>query len=324
MRNENNAGVDLDRLEQLARAATRGPWGYRENDPFRVRGDEVRRVYIADTETQPDARFIAAANPSTILALIDLARRASASQISKDAGGVSVEQVPELPKSNDGKEQDAFEAWAGSERYDMATHPIHWLFLNERTDAARQGWKAALEYIGKVMSAGAAAKTEQPGHETIVNEGGNLVCTACGTSASAAGAVSEQQGAALTDDHIIAALHSQGIDTYPSKYGFDAVQVSATSIPNLRTVIEKCAGLARAPLPEQDDDARDAARYRWLCENNFDRQGVPQVHTHHHWWEPHSETGLPQEWSQRVRGERLDAVIDAAMSASRPDDKPCE
>lgn len=45
----------------------------------------------------------------------------------------------------------------------------------------------------------------------------------------------------LTDAQIIAALHAQGIDTYPSKYGFDAVQVSATSVPSLRKVIERLA-----------------------------------------------------------------------------------
>ncbi len=41
-------------------------------------------------------------------------------------------------------ETDAFEEWAKSEGYDMTEHPLHYLFLNERTYAARQGWKAAL------------------------------------------------------------------------------------------------------------------------------------------------------------------------------------
>jgi len=40
----------------------------------------------------------------------------------------------------------AFERWAAAQRYEMQTHPLHWLFLNERTNAARQGWKAALEF----------------------------------------------------------------------------------------------------------------------------------------------------------------------------------
>lgn len=49
-----------------------------------------------------------------------------------------------LPATCDGIEQDAFEAWAKNERYDMAKHPLHWLFLDTRTYHARQGWKAGL------------------------------------------------------------------------------------------------------------------------------------------------------------------------------------
>lgn len=60
---------------------------------------------------------------------------------------------------------------------------------------------------------------------------------------------------------------------------------------------------------------RDAARYRWLCYNNFDRQGLTQVHTWRHTWEPHSQTGEPTEWKARVRGGALDLVIDEAMAA---------
>lgn len=43
-------------------------------------------------------------------------------------------------------EQEAFEAWAQENGYDMSTHPLHWLFLDEKTYAARQGWKAGLVY----------------------------------------------------------------------------------------------------------------------------------------------------------------------------------
>ena len=59
---------------------------------------------------------------------------------------------------------------------------------------------------------------------------------------------------------------------------------------------------------------RDAERYRWLCANNFDREGAAQVHTWLHTWEPHSQTGEPTEWMQRIRGGALDAAIDAAMT----------
>ena len=63
------------------------------------------------------------------------------------------ESVPAGPK----REQDAFEEWAQSAGFDMSQHPLHWLFLNEETYAARQGWKEGLVYVsglpdGQVVS----------------------------------------------------------------------------------------------------------------------------------------------------------------------------
>ena len=58
---------------------------------------------------------------------------------------------------------------------------------------------------------------------------------------------------------------------------------------------------------------RDAER--WLCANNFDKPST-QIHTWLHTWEPHSVTGEPTEWEQRIRGgDNLDRVIDAARAA---------
>ena len=45
---------------------------------------------------------------------------------------------------------------------------------------------------------------------------------------------------ALTDAEIVEVLHSHGIDTYKSKYGFPSLQVSATSVRSIRLVIESC------------------------------------------------------------------------------------
>jgi len=59
----------------------------------------------------------------------------------------------------------------------------------------------------------------------------------------------------------------------------------------------------------------DAARYRWLVANSFDREGVAQLHVWLHTWEPHSQTGDPTEWKQRVRGPAIGWVIDAAIRA---------
>jgi hypothetical protein len=79
---------------------------------------------------------------------------------------------------------------------------------------------------------------------------------------AAAKAPAAQAVTAPSDAQIIAALHANGIDTYPSKCGFDAVQVSATSVPNLRNVL---VSLAASPLDhimeafiaeaDADDDA---------------------------------------------------------------------
>lgn len=77
-------------------------------------------------------------------------REASPTSSRAQAAGV------ELPKVCDGKEQDEFEAWARTENFDMTTHPLHWLFLNERTSAARNGWKAALEYVNRAALAAPA------------------------------------------------------------------------------------------------------------------------------------------------------------------------
>lgn len=56
------------------------------------------------------------------------------------------------PKVCDGKEQEAFEQWASTAKYDMSQHPLFYLFLTEKTNAARQGWKAAIEYCSTVTA----------------------------------------------------------------------------------------------------------------------------------------------------------------------------
>lgn len=48
-------------------------------------------------------------------------------------------------------EQYAFEKWAEEQDYDMHEHPLHYLFMDKQTNAARQGWKAALAYVQSVL-----------------------------------------------------------------------------------------------------------------------------------------------------------------------------
>jgi hypothetical protein len=49
-------------------------------------------------------------------------------------------------------EQLKFEEWAAAEKYDMHEHPLHYLFMDDKTNAARQGWKAALRYAATVIA----------------------------------------------------------------------------------------------------------------------------------------------------------------------------
>ncbi|MEH3111553.1 MAG: hypothetical protein PGN22_15780 [Agrobacterium cavarae] len=60
------------------------------------------------------------------------------------------------PQACDGKEQLAFEAWAVSQRYDMHEHPLHYIFMDPKTSAARLGWNAALQYVRDQFAASPA------------------------------------------------------------------------------------------------------------------------------------------------------------------------
>ena len=69
----------------------------------------------------------------------------------------------------------------------------------------------------------------------------------------------------------------------------------------------------RKPLTSQE---RDAQRWRFLMENSYDSESVTQFHVWEHSWEPHSLTGEPTEWKQRVRGIGLIDFIDRAIEAT--------
>jgi hypothetical protein len=50
---------------------------------------------------------------------------------------------------------EAFEQWASGAGMDMQQHPMFWLFLNEDTYAARQGWKSGLSHYQRELQAAA-------------------------------------------------------------------------------------------------------------------------------------------------------------------------
>ena len=87
---------------------------------------------------------------------------------------------------------------------------------------------------------------------------------------------------------------------------------------NITAMTERLIGERAALAAELSALRADAERYRWLCRNNFDREKM-QVHTWIQTWEPHSQTGEPIQWTQRVRGGAyLSEVIDAALRQEQP------
>jgi hypothetical protein len=144
------AGIDLDKLEALARAATPGPWEKSFGRYDVIAPSESNAgldlYHVCDTSGRNyprrscNADFIAAANPATVLALIALARRAAADAPAAD-------------------EREAFEAWFAREfplqnsvdmRFKRDGDQYFSCFVQDRWD----GWKArAAHPIGQVSPA---------------------------------------------------------------------------------------------------------------------------------------------------------------------------
>lgn len=78
--------IDLDELRKLAEAATPGPWHFHQDDGTALdisevcipRPEEDVDLSIASLLEDRDGAFIAAANPATVLALLDRVERAEA------------------------------------------------------------------------------------------------------------------------------------------------------------------------------------------------------------------------------------------------------
>ncbi|WP_423812385.1 ead/Ea22-like family protein [Pseudomonas asiatica] len=59
--------IDKDKLKALAEAASQGHW---DQDGFEVHNDDVEDYRVAQCRFMPDAAFIAAASPASILELL--------------------------------------------------------------------------------------------------------------------------------------------------------------------------------------------------------------------------------------------------------------
>jgi hypothetical protein len=89
----------------------------------------------------------------TLIADLETRRQAAArpTEAMAEQGG-NVERLRATLEPGKG-EQARFERWAASQRYDLQQHPLHYLFLNERTAAARAGWNSALAYARQAPAA---------------------------------------------------------------------------------------------------------------------------------------------------------------------------
>lgn len=100
---------------------------------------------------------------------------------------------------------------------------------------------------------------------------------------------------------------------YINRAGINANDSPITVVEKLERAIEASnQETQRKPLTSQE---RDAQRWRFLMENSYDSKSVTQFHVWEHSWEPHSQTGEPTEWKQRVRGIALIDFIDRAIEA---------
>lgn len=248
---------ELNKLEALAKAATPGPW---RQDGFEI---EIPSTLcnVAESYLPKDAAFIAATNPAVILQLIALARRS----LPVDVTGIKTWQE-RAKTANDWPVYDgstvaeymalenadlrAALARAGIAADTGQAEPVAsietdefnrllgtWMesrdyYQSEDQQETKDAWAAFIAHINK-------AKIAAP--------------VSAGIAAPAA----------PTDEQIVAALHSCGIDTRPSKYGFDALQVDSTSVPSLRAVFQKL--LAAPTAAERPSlDAYEMTRLRRL------------------------------------------------------------
>ncbi|AKE09169.1 nucleotide exchange factor GrpE [Serratia liquefaciens] len=55
-------------------------------------------------------------------------------------------KLSRMPRACDGKEQDSFIKFALNNKFSTECHPLHFLFLDKQTSAARRAWGAAIAY----------------------------------------------------------------------------------------------------------------------------------------------------------------------------------
>lgn len=218
---------------------------------------------------------------------------------------IAGEGAQQAPAVCDGKEQEAFEAWAKAERMDMSQHPLHYLFLNSRTDAARQGWKGAIEYCAKACAAPAPsaspadsfqarvqpwmlecfgaeiAADQQERNHRFLEESLELV-QACGATASEAHQLVDYvYGRPVGEKHQEAGGVMVTLAALCLAQGLDMHAAGETELARIWTKVEQirakqAAKPKHSPLPQHvpaaspADEVEDAVIFAWAT---FDGEG---------------------------------------------------
>lgn len=102
-----------------------------------------------DATVAEDAATIKSSSPEIPVTCFDGSPMIAAAAPVVPASGAA--QAIVWPKTCDGKEQEAWEAYGQVSKLDMSRHPMFYIFLAPETDAARYAWKAGLEYAAKAI-----------------------------------------------------------------------------------------------------------------------------------------------------------------------------
>jgi prophage DNA circulation protein len=130
----------LDHLDALAGAASRGPWECREADGLAsvLTQDGWLDSCTAEQDVA-NARFISAANPEAIRALVAIARRAA--QLEADlAARDSVQDLPRKPKTDAEHRADFELALKGNNLRRFDTTVSHACYVDRLIENMWKGW----------------------------------------------------------------------------------------------------------------------------------------------------------------------------------------
>jgi hypothetical protein len=125
---------------------------------IRAVGIPVQSLNYAVSFESPDVNHISALGQLTtaeITATLQTQSQVTAARSETDRRQIAIEQLRQvvIPSTCDGLEQPAFEAIAAARGYNMEEHPMFYIFLNEKTSAMREGWREAINWVNKTLTA---------------------------------------------------------------------------------------------------------------------------------------------------------------------------